>query len=154
MQNASELIDLGAFLAKGRSPFPVVEGIVSALEPGATVRFAVPFEPVPLYAQLEAWGSRWDLAENAAGFVLTVTKQEAATDIPDYLDLRAYPLPEPFVRTMQAYEALPVGSCLIAHLPHRPTPLLSHLDAAGIRYEEQLQEDESCQIYLMKESGR
>lgn len=147
--NDRDTIDLRSLLATGQSPFPLVEAKVRGLAAGERLDLLAPFEPTPLYPHLEAWGAEHSAAREGDGFRITVTKS-ADPLVPLYLDLRELVPPEPFIRTHDALESLPAGSCLIVHLPHRPTPLLEHFDREGIEWEEQTQTDGTCQLYVMK----
>ncbi|MDP0501529.1 MAG: DUF2249 domain-containing protein [Verrucomicrobiota bacterium JB022] len=150
MTSVKPEMDLGAILAQGISPLPVVQERIAALAPGEALVLCVPFEPVPLYEHIRQWGADYAVASDAAGFRITVTKQEASALVPVFLDLRRLPPPEPMQRTLETFASLPPGGCLVVHLPHRPRPLLEQLEARGIAWEEDPQADGSCQIYLQK----
>lgn len=149
MKASGNELDLRALLASGQSPFPIIEERVHGLAPGDSFDLLAPFEPVPLYDHLRAWGAAHTTVSEGSVFRITITKM-ADPAVPRYLDLRQAPPPEPFIRTTDALAELAPGHCLIVHLPHRPTPLLEHLEAQGIIWEEQEQPDGSCQLYLMK----
>ncbi len=150
MNVRNETIDLGALLGRGHMPFSVVEETIQNLRVNEVVHFAVPFEPTPLYPHIKSWGARYKVEKTMEGVLLTVTKEAEGETIPEYLDLRRLLPPEPFTKTIEAFEKLSPGQCLIAHWPHRPVPLLTQLDAMGVNWEEHPQEDGSCQIYLLK----
>lgn len=149
MKASGNELDLRALLASGHSPFPIIEERVHGLAPGDSFDLLAPFEPMPLYEYLEAWGAGHTVRIEGGLVRVTITKI-ADPAVPQFLDLRELAPPEPFIRTTEALEKLPPGHCLIVHLPHRPTPLLDHFEKTGISWEEQEQPDGSCQLYLMK----
>lgn len=150
MNDSDNELDLNLILQRGQSPLPVVQERVSALPPGELLILKVAFEPLPLYSQLTAWGMRYEAEPTEEGFRIEVERNPIA--VPTFLDLRNLPPPEPMQRTLEAFQKLPVGACLIVHLPHRPVPLLELLQERAISWEEQKQSDGSYHIYLLKEA--
>ena len=53
---ASTLLDVRPELEQGGEPFVRIMEAASSIEPGGTLVIVAPFEPVPLYAVLEAQG--------------------------------------------------------------------------------------------------
>lgn len=152
MQETGSEIDVGAILASGGSPFEIIEEKVKALAPNESVAFLAPFEPTPLYQHFSVWGVSHKVEKTGSGFRIVVRRKDGAREVgvPRFMDLRNLPPPEPMTRTIEAYQELNDGQCLVVHVPHRPVHLLDFLDQNGISWEEQEQADGSFHIYIMK----
>jgi uncharacterized protein (DUF2249 family) len=63
---ASMLLDVRPELEKGGEPFVLIMEAASSIKPGGTLVIVAPFEPVPLYAVLEAQGFAYEKEKVAA----------------------------------------------------------------------------------------
>lgn len=144
-------LDVRTILSSGQDPFPIIEERVRSLTGGEQLILLVPFEPTPLYTRILSWGASYQVQEKEGVFRLIIERRESAVAVPRFLDLRQIPPEEFYQRTLEAYHELPEG-CLIVHLPASTVGWTAHLDARGIQWESHLQADQSCQLYLLKES--
>ena len=70
-------LDVRPLLAAGRPPLGAIMNALTRLQPGQSLRLRAPFEPLPLYAQLQERGLRpespqcadgsWDIVFRPAG---------------------------------------------------------------------------------------
>lgn len=60
-------LDVRPLCAQGRPPLPAILAAVAELSPGQALRLSAPFEPVPLYALLQARGFTHESREAAPG---------------------------------------------------------------------------------------
>lgn len=63
---ANALLDVRPELEQGGEPFVRIMEAASAIKPGGTLAIVAPFEPVPLYAVLEAQGFAHETEKVAA----------------------------------------------------------------------------------------
>jgi len=60
-------LDVRPLCAQGRAPLPAILAAVAELAPGQALQLSAPFEPVPLYALLQARGLTHASREAAPG---------------------------------------------------------------------------------------
>lgn len=68
------------------------------------------------------------------------------------LDLRHLPAPEPFLRALEAVDALEPGQVLEVLTPLLPTPLLGTLEARGLRWRSEACADGGVRVAIVRPS--
>lgn len=66
------------------------------------------------------------------------------------LDLRDLPAPEPFLRALEAADALEPGQALEVLTPLPPVPLLEALDASGLRWRSEPCADRGTWVMILR----
>ncbi len=69
---------------------------------------------------------------------------------PHVVDARFLEPPEPFVKTMEALDALPAGARLLLLLYREPHPLYRVLDQNGYRHETELASDGTFEVLIWR----
>ena len=70
--------------------------------------------------------------------------------IPDINDLRGLEAPEPLVRILTACTQLEGDEAYLAHLPHVPNPLFTHLETRGMQWKFFEEEDGSALVLIWR----
>lgn len=66
------------------------------------------------------------------------------------LDLRGLPAPEPFLRALDAADALQPGQALEVLTPLLPVPLLEALDSRGLRWRSEPCTDHGTRVAILR----
>jgi uncharacterized protein (DUF2249 family) len=142
-------LDVRPIIAARGAPIGAILGAIDALPTGGALRLIAPFEPVPLYAKLDAMGFDHTTSERGDGaWEILFTPRRSATPEPVLLDLRGLEPPEPLRRALETLATLPPGGVLIALTRFRPVHLFSILDERGIAWESNEQPDGSWESII------
>jgi uncharacterized protein (DUF2249 family) len=129
-------LDVRPILAARGAPLGAILAAIDALPVGGALRLIAPFEPVPLYAKLNAMGFDHAVSGRDDGaWEILFTPRRADAVEPVLLDLRSLEPPEPMQRALETLATVPAGGALIALTRFRPVHLLSLLDERGLAWE-------------------
>lgn len=173
-------LDVREDLRAGREPFSRIMAAQRSLPDGGVLRLRAIFEPVPLYAVLEAqglghWAERRAADDWVVWFYPAADGRPAATasdadDVADgaaamdgaaaldgpaegdvvVLDVRGLEPPEPMVRTLERLETLAAGATLLQINERVPQFLLPQLRARGFAYEIQREAAGPVRVFIRR----
>jgi uncharacterized protein (DUF2249 family) len=166
-------LDVRPDFRSGQHPCDKIQGALSNVRPGESLRLLVPFEPVPIYEVARTkgltheakpiGGGEWEVlfspateaealaaaarpAAHACGCGSNISEPAEILDV----DARGLEPPQPMVKILEALTAFPDNAALRALTDRRPVHLYPMLEARGFKGESEEQADGSFLTHIRR----